>query len=78
MSEWQPIKTAPKDGSYVVLTSDHPDWKYPFVARWNERLDNNCSAWWEFAEPEMNYLYDVSSKITHWMPLPTPQQDDRP
>ena len=57
--KWQPIETAPKDGSYIL------GWSYSFnrsveLIRWNE--EENC---FEFEE-------DCEASATHWMPLPEP------
>lgn len=65
--QWQPIGTAPKDGTDVLVyakESDDDDYGQ-FVARWS------ASAWWGPSwvayehRSETQYLY-----VTHWMPLP--------
>jgi hypothetical protein len=60
--EWQPIETAPKDGSFVLVTS--------------EKWFGDCDvAGWHFgmwrisADPESCPIYP-----THWMPLPPPPE----
>ncbi len=72
--KWQPIETAPKDGTpilaslgpfmYIVFWSDHPDLKHPY-------------AWWEQGHAEWEnekligyheHFYPASP--THWLPLP--------
>ena len=70
---WQPIETAPKDGTYVLLVA--APW-VPAVGRWYE--DRECfdyvdsdtfpdEASWEL------YLAHVGTwPLTHWMPLPEP------
>lgn len=75
--EWQPIETAPKDGSSIWL--------------WNGR--EMIVGWWETARPfpgsshfndwcsghETAGIYDAGfTRVygpTHWMPLPTPPAD---
>ena len=59
MSEWQPIETAPKDGTYVLLyepRNDDHDYEIGFF---------ECSEWFG---PDHIYTIDA----THWMPLPEP------
>jgi hypothetical protein len=65
---WQPIETAPKDGTKVLLY-----WKpLPYAKRkWGTiRLGRwNGSSW----QMEMGGLYRCD--CTHWMPLPLPPAD---
>lgn len=69
MNEWQPIETAPKDGTpiLVVCVGNHPDTGKPFVptvATWDRRwitcegCDYDCEEW------------DTSFDPDFWMPLP--------
>ena len=62
---WQPIKTAPKDGSWIIVcvvengTAYRPSvgiWDFEREA-WSDGL--NCGEW----------------PVTHWMPLPPPPQE---
>jgi hypothetical protein len=69
--QWQPIATAPKDGTTVVyvvarrVSSDAPAvmWGY-----WNTRLEG----WYRFAAKAPTRIYP-----THWMPLPSPPEPPR-
>lgn len=74
MSEWQPIETAPKDGTMVVL---HWDWEpltvvgY-FGASTNQPPgdDPERETWrvhWDEATLDGGF-----DEPTHWMPLPSP------
>ena len=82
--EWQPIETAPKDGTKVVLA--HPEWsEYP-VAQWmeypgNPVLDANERDCWVFGwgHDSIGFTvgiedywlgWDEDQMPTHWMPLP--------
>ena len=58
MSEWQPIETAPRDGTRVMLIDTFDQWHY--IGRWNADLGDQ--GFWE----------DMSEYAlpTHWMPLP--------
>ena len=62
MIEWQPIETAPKDGT-VLLLSDG-------ITRW-------MSVWPEQAEDaELLAFIGRGPRIaSHWMPLPDPPED---
>lgn len=66
MSEWQPIETAPKDGSYVLVWAESG---HEF-ARWFRA--GEC---WIRAE-DMQNLWGEDAP-THWMPLPAPPSTDR-
>lgn len=70
--QWQPIETAPKDGTYIFATDvgNHPISKEPWVGDvcyWNGRsFDNDSDSlderdWW---------------KPTLWMPMPPPPHKD--
>ncbi len=57
--EWQPIKTAPKDGTRVILF--RPDWIESMVTGyWNKDFDD----WF------IPYNGSPFLSPTHWMPLP--------
>ena len=70
-SEWQPIETAPKDGTELLLyerrerfiDDDFVEVDYIFSGAWNaESYQGEC---WECSEYEV-----FSHEPTHWMPLP--------
>lgn len=72
MSEWQPIETAPRDGSEILL----------WVGRaWNGRLPFVGSYWFgnETKGFWMNEFYNGGQvpnfAPTHWRPLPAPPGD---
>ena len=62
---WQPIETAPKNGTWLLLTAVG-DWK-AHIGLWDEM--------------ERRWVKDGEgrplSDLTHWMPLPAPPQEDR-
>ncbi len=73
-SEWQPIETAPKNGTEILITDGVDIWTAvylksniqnysPFFAKSSDNLTLNVGAYWE-SEPD--YIY----KPTHWRPLP--------
>lgn len=70
--QWQPIETAPKDGSEVDLWTANgrvPD------AKWNAKR----SRWeeWGLGGFEQMTWVDVDYPPTHWMPLPNPPEQDQ-
>ncbi len=85
MSEWQPIDTAPKDGTKILgWAADEEDGWEIMVVSWAEAQHDPES---EFAEHDAGWngriLYPghlsndddpcpPTFTITHWMPLPEP------
>ena len=72
MSEWQPIETAPKDGSAILavvqwMWSDGTPGEAQDVVHWHQ------AGFWACATP-MNYLQALDEGVTptHWRPLPAP------
>ena len=69
MSEWQPIETAPRDGTPVLL---HMRDGF-VVGQWvRHRAHINCWAWMVLPWPECDFLFAVDP--AHWMPLPEPPE----
>ena len=67
--EWQPIETAPKDGTDILLyTLKHEQ----IVGVFKTRTDG--SAFWECGVYPTGFSAIVNV-ITHWMPLPDPPVD---
>lgn len=77
MSEWQPIETAPKDGTTILIyggtyfhdndgswNADDSQLKHVTTAYF--RRDGWCMGFGE------SYNDEIWAKPTHWMPLPTP------
>ena len=62
--DWQPIETAPKDGS-DLLVNECGD---VVIARWSQPF----SVW---AGPRDTYGEREVMYPTHWMPLPEPPSD---
>lgn len=70
MTEWQPIETAPKDGTAILAFM--PDAAEQFRIMPIEMLDFNDGdgpQWWQ-ADVDDGYPLEVTP--THWMPLPQP------
>lgn len=63
VTQWQPIETAPKDGSYVLVTSTHN----PYLRGVVQYLDGQ---WIDWNENDQTRLMDQAA--THHMPLQPP------
>jgi len=84
--EWQPIKTAPRDGTWVDLWRETPGaYGSPRVtARWEDDIDawvwpdDQCNLWTERGRAKAERMicreenYFDRGSFTHWMPLPEP------
>ena len=69
-SEWQPIETAPKDGSSILVALKGGEVR---EAEWFVRWYNDPSKpGWMPANMDEEYGHYVEP--THWMPLPKPPQ----
>ena len=78
MSEWQPIETAPRDGTSVLLWGlvageiSGPDKETGFAGEgeWAEGTHYKPDEdWWLLSGGD---CYSTWCKPTHWMPLPEP------
>lgn len=57
--EWQPIETAPRDGTRILVVSG--GWHDVAYVGWND--DDGEPVW---------FNGDVPVQASHWMPLPAP------
>ena len=64
MNEWQPIETAPKDGTPILMW----DGDMIYVISWYVPQNTRYPAQWREADGKRYCDYDP----THWMPLPEP------
>lgn len=79
--KWQPIETAPKDGTKILGSSKYGGaWekygRYCAVIMWGKQQpDSECFYWidaeHDFCESPSSYM-----GMTHWMPLPEPPKSD--
>lgn len=68
--KWQPIETAPKDGTDILIANKHT----MFIALGDE---DEPDYWWvkDWLEERKVYGWTKSSfKPTRWQPLPPPQE----
>jgi hypothetical protein len=80
MSEWQPIKTAPKDGDSILVYCQKE--QMVGLAQWYRRIIRGEYKWawyWTHAEPDEDSeeWWDCYPTCfpSHWMPLPAPPED---
>lgn len=70
--KWQPIETAPKDGTRVLICDAHGQIN---IAHWAEEfdaLDHGLINAWVIYDCD-DYYYSLWVKYpAHWMPLPQP------
>lgn len=78
-SAWQPIDTAPKDGTWVILYDPKATpavttgiWDHDFWAVWNDAKQDTdwVGAWTNCHVSSFGYEELVELNPTHWMPLP--------
>jgi len=75
MSEWQPIETAPKDGTTILAWGPYSE---PATYQWrtNVRLVGWVPVWDGFLvieyQSDFGTEYKTADPLTHWMPLPQP------
>jgi len=75
--EWQPIETAPKDGTaFLAWEDDDRGNQWPVVIKWTEYeteedREEFGEGFWQYCE---ELLSDVAGEAepTHWLPLPPP------
>lgn len=73
--EWQPIETAPKDGTYVLLYFPHRNlvigglWEYQGEGDWEMGIED----WQDWCtDDDVVIQEDPSYAPTHWMSIPNP------
>jgi hypothetical protein len=86
MSDWQPIETAPKDGTQVLVWCDEGI----DIARYSEREEDGVDSmghdagWWGIHQPmdpgrhmgNPEYFREAENQPWAWMPVPKPPYDD--
>lgn len=86
MDKWQPIETAPKDGTEIIVGMDMATVWVVHVAFWvqvDEDMklmgdwSDSDTGWWSYirgsvTQEKLEGIYEP----THWMPLPKPPVDN--
>lgn len=77
MGEWQPIETAPKDGSKVLTARGDGDKCRAVISWWNEdKYAKDPRPYWECHEQRyLGVWWARTNPPTHWMPLPPPPKE---
>lgn len=75
MSEWQPIETAPRDGSFILAWIKDEDGGHVEQLRYDLSAERSASG--EFGPfvwgtPLSECGVWARDIVTHWMPLPSP------
>lgn len=76
MSDWQPIETAPRDGSNILVYL--PTWGRIYIGSWNEVITmtfgkvTNESLFWHYQGGPMHLSFSERPQPSHWLPLPSP------
>ena len=68
MSKWQPIETAPRDETHVLVWTGGA----MTTAKYDLEFD-----WWEIVVPSEGYRESDCVSPTHWMPLPEPPEEKK-
>jgi len=78
MCEWKLIETAPRDGSYILLTSGYIKPPHEFrnmspngwiaIGHWARKMRGDGCAWHNAAD-----IWELYP--THWRPLPDPPEN---
>lgn len=69
LREWQPIETAPKDGT-AILVYTGSGW---YVTAWLQGDDTDAGIDWWYVDDNKHGPYPLrGNSPTHWMPLPNP------
>lgn len=81
MNEWQPIETAPKDGTWILGVNNRGN---QAVIIWTEKALSRgrglFSGWIHpFSDGYLSSFWNggCGSIATHWMPLPVPPENVR-
>lgn len=72
---WQPIETAPKDGTDIIVMYMHIETQIVHAAFWldGEGVDAVDVGWWSYKYSEVGRVHLTEWMApTHWMPLPEP------
>lgn len=77
MTTWQPIETAPKDGTVIFVHA--PKYEWPEAVLYEEYDEDTArslgeAGFWRYAETTMAEICTDAGeeRWTHWMPLPPP------
>lgn len=67
MSAWQPIESAPKDGTRVLIYQGG----HVYIAWWDEK---DWTGVWVIFDCDDSFYSLTADHPTHWLPLPDPPE----
>lgn len=71
--DWQPIETAPKDGTLLEGLRRHPNGtSFLGRVRWYVEPDPPPLAFWRWVGTGEDMGWSLENPPTHWMPIPAP------
>ena len=74
--EWQPIETAPKDGTRIILyrPGTHFEWVRVVIGRYyTDSYASKPKPFWGHDRTNLTGVREArANQPTHWMPLPEP------
>ena len=81
MSAWQPISTAPKDGTTILVTGGElwdsvgsPSFGGPYCVYWTTNLEKFPEGCWSIKAGFDGWA--VCDDPTLWLPIPEPDDDE--
>jgi hypothetical protein len=66
MAEWQPIETAPKDGTEILVFYERAGARFVHIAWW----ENHSNNFWFYLSSVSQDALGGDNAPTHWMPMP--------
>jgi hypothetical protein len=72
MSKWQPIETAPKDGTRILAFFPQEIDSYKILTvlfTWRQ--------WYLCPDGAYDFEFEIAGDPTHWMPLPNPPKQEK-
>lgn len=74
-NQWQPIETAPRDGTDILVTYQNCDSWFVHNAFWLDDDDPERTGWWSYLLTEVSRTQlDGCCEPTHWRPCLSPPE----
>ncbi len=76
--EWQPIETAPRDGTEIIVGVDIASvWivrnaRFVKATNWTPQEPDDVDGWWAQRNSVTQEHLDGIYEPTHWLPMPDP------